>query len=56
MRTLSSQLRAGNLSGTAIPAPDNAVAPTERQIQAEDPAIAVQNIHKLATEFGILFG
>ena len=41
---------------TALPAPDNAVAPTERQLQDEDPAIAVQNVHKLATEFGILFG
>ena len=41
---------------TAIPAPDNAAAPTERQLQAEDPSIAVQNVHRLATEYGILFG
>jgi quercetin dioxygenase-like cupin family protein len=41
---------------TAIPAPATAVAPTERQLQVEDPAIAVQNVHKLATEYGILFG
>jgi quercetin dioxygenase-like cupin family protein len=41
---------------TALPAPDNAVAPTERQLQVEDPAIAIQNVHRLATEYGILFG
>ena len=41
---------------TALPAPDNAVAPTERQIRAEDPSIAVQKVHKLASEYGILFG
>ena len=41
---------------TALPAPDNAVAPTERQLQAEDPAIAIQNVHKLAADYGILFG
>jgi len=41
---------------TAIPAPAGAVAPTERQLQTEDPAIAVQNVHRLATEYGILFG
>ena len=35
---------------TAVPAPDNAVAPTE------PPAAAVQNVHKLATEYGIVFG
>ena len=35
---------------TAVPAPDNAVAPTE------PPAVAVQNVHKLATDYGILFG
>jgi quercetin dioxygenase-like cupin family protein len=35
---------------TAVPAPDNAVAPTE------PPAVAVQNVHKLAADFGILFG
>ena len=41
---------------TAIPAPDNAAAPTERQLQVEDPSIAVQKVHKLATEYGLLFG
>ena len=41
---------------TAIPAPDNAAAPTERQLQAGDSSVAVQNVHKLATEYGILFG
>ena len=35
---------------TAVPAPDHAVAPTE------PPAVAVQNVHKLATDYGILFG
>jgi uncharacterized RmlC-like cupin family protein len=38
------------IMATAIPAPDNAVAPTE------PPAAAVQNVYKLATDFGILFG
>jgi hypothetical protein len=41
---------------TALPAPDNAVAPTERQLQVGDPSLAVQNVHKLATDYGILFG
>ena len=40
----------------AVPAPDNAVAPTERQLQDEDPSLSIQRIHKLATEYGILFG
>lgn len=40
---------------TAVPAPENAVAPTERQIQTEDSSIAVQNVHLLASEYGILF-
>ena len=40
---------------TALPAPDNAVAPTERQLRAEDPAIAIQNVHRLATDYGIVF-
>jgi hypothetical protein len=40
---------------TALPAPDNAVAPTERQLHAEDPAIAVRNVHRLATDYGIVF-
>ena len=35
---------------TAVPAPDNAVAPTE------PPAVAVRNVHELAASFGILFG
>ena len=41
---------------TAVPAPDNAAAPTERQLQAGESSVAVQNVHKLATEYGILFG
>jgi quercetin dioxygenase-like cupin family protein len=35
---------------TAVPAPDKAAAPTK------PPAISVQNVHELATDFGILFG
>src|SRR5215470_2099007 len=35
---------------TAVPAPQDAVAPTE------PPAVAVENVHKLAASFGILFG
>ena len=35
---------------TAVPAPDNAAAPTK------PPATAVRNVHDLATEYGILFG
>ena len=35
---------------TAVPAPDNAVAPTE------PPAVAVRNVHELAAKYGILFG
>jgi quercetin dioxygenase-like cupin family protein len=38
------------IMATAVPAPDNAVAPTE------PPAVAVQNVHKLATDYGIVFG
>ena len=38
------------IMATAVPAPDNAAAPTE------PPAVAVQNVHKLAADFGILFG
>jgi quercetin dioxygenase-like cupin family protein len=38
------------ITATAIPAPDNAVAPTQ------PPAVAVENVHKLAATFGILFG
>jgi quercetin dioxygenase-like cupin family protein len=41
---------------TALPSPDNAVAPTERQLQGGDPAMAIQKIHELATQYGILFG
>jgi quercetin dioxygenase-like cupin family protein len=37
------------LRATAVPAPENAAAPTK------PPAIPVQNVHKLATDFGILF-
>jgi uncharacterized RmlC-like cupin family protein len=35
---------------TAVPAPDNAVAPTE------PPRVAVQKVHELAAKYGILFG
>ena len=35
---------------TAVPAPDHAVAPTE------PPAVAVENVHRLAASFGIIFG
>ena len=35
---------------TAVRAPDNAPAPTK------PPAISVQNVHELATDFGVLFG
>jgi quercetin dioxygenase-like cupin family protein len=35
---------------TAVPAPDNAVAPTE------PPAVAVRNVHELAASYGIVFG
>lgn len=44
------------IMATALPAPEKAVAPTERQLQIEDPSIAVQNVHKLAADYGILFG
>lgn len=44
------------LMATALPAPDNAAAPTEQQLQAGDPSIAIQNVHKLATEYGVVFG
>lgn len=43
------------IMATAVPAPDNAVAPTKRQLQAENPSIAVQNVHRLASDYGILF-
>ena len=38
------------IMATAVPAPDNAVAPME------PPEIAVQKVHELAASFGILFG
>jgi len=41
---------------TALPAPVNAVAPTERQLRGEELAAAVQNVHRLAAEYGIIFG
>ena len=44
------------IMATALPAPDNAVAPTERELRVADPAMAIQNVHKLAADYGILFG
>jgi quercetin dioxygenase-like cupin family protein len=38
------------LKATAVPAPDNAVAPTE------PPAVAVRNVLELAADYGIPFG
>jgi hypothetical protein len=38
------------LKATSVPAPENAVAPTE------PPAIAVQNVFELASNYGIQFG
>jgi quercetin dioxygenase-like cupin family protein len=38
------------IMATAVPAPDNAVAPTEPS------AVSVQNVLKLAADYGILFG
>jgi oxalate decarboxylase/phosphoglucose isomerase-like protein (cupin superfamily) len=38
------------IMATAVPAPDNAVAPTE------PPAVAVRNVHELAASYGIIFG
>jgi quercetin dioxygenase-like cupin family protein len=38
------------MMATAVPAPDNAVAPTK------PPAVAVQNVHQLAADYGIVFG
>jgi quercetin dioxygenase-like cupin family protein len=40
----------GFLRATSVPAPDDAVAPTE------PPAIAVQNVFELASDYGIQFG
>ena len=39
----------GFLRATSVPAPDNAVAP------AEPPAVAVQNVFELASDYGIEF-
>ena len=38
------------ITATAVPAPDNAAAPTE------PPKVAVQKVHELAAKYGILFG
>ena len=38
------------IMATAVPAPDDAVAPTE------PPAVAVRNVHELAASYGIIFG
>jgi quercetin dioxygenase-like cupin family protein len=38
------------LKATSVPAPENAVAPTE------SPPVAVQNVFELASEYGIQFG
>ena len=35
---------------TALPAPNDAIAPTE------PPAVAIRNVHELAAEYGIQFG
>jgi len=43
------------LQVTAIPAPEGAAAPTERQLRVEDPSIAIQNVHQLAADYGIHF-
>jgi len=40
---------------TALPAPANAVAPTEPQLQGEELGVAVRNVHRLAAEYGIIF-
>jgi quercetin dioxygenase-like cupin family protein len=40
----------GFLKVTAVPAPANAAAPTR------PPTVAVRNVHKLADDYGILFG
>ena len=38
------------MMATAVPAPDNAVAPTK------PPAVAVRNVFELAADYGIVFG
>jgi mannose-6-phosphate isomerase-like protein (cupin superfamily) len=40
----------GFMMATAVPAPDNAAAPTE------PPQMAVRNVHDLAASYGIIFG
>jgi glyoxylate utilization-related uncharacterized protein len=40
----------GFMMATAVPAPDNAAAPTE------PPLIVVRNVHDLAASYGIIFG
>ena len=46
------------IMAAALPAPRNASAPTQRQLQAanEDPSSAAENVHKLAAQYGIVFG
>lgn len=41
---------------TALPAPANAVAPAAPQLQGEELSAAIENVHRLAAEYGILFG
>jgi quercetin dioxygenase-like cupin family protein len=43
------------LKETAVPAPDNAVAPTEPQLRADDPSIAIRKVHELSADYGIQF-
>jgi hypothetical protein len=43
------------VTATALPAPEDAVAPTERQLTLRILRIAVQNVHRLATDYGIIF-
>jgi len=38
------------IMATAVPAPDNAIAPSQ------PPEVAVRNVHELAASYGILFG
>jgi Cupin domain len=48
------------LKETALPAPDNAVAPKSTPINQErlwePPAVSLRNVHELAADYGILFG
>ena len=46
------------IMAAALPAPDSAPATTQRQLQVvdEEPSIAVQNVHELAAQYGIVFG